>query len=56
MIQVKTSDGVNSYSIVVAYHPLITTDSQLEALVILIGSHELFNIGYPAKIRTTSEF
>jgi hypothetical protein len=51
MIQVKTSHDANSYSIVTEHHPLITTDSQLEVLAILIGFYELFNKEYFAHIR-----
>jgi hypothetical protein len=51
MIQVKTSHDANSYSIATEYHPLITTDSQLEVLAILIGFYELFNKEYFAHIR-----
>jgi hypothetical protein len=51
MIQVKTSHDANSYSIATEYHPLITTDSQLEALAILIGFYVLFNKEYFAHIR-----
>jgi hypothetical protein len=53
MIQIQTENNVKNYSIVIEYNTIITTKSQVEAIAVLIGSYEVFNIEYPAKVRTT---
>ena len=55
MIQIQTVNDIKNYTIIIENHPLITTNSQIEAVAALIGSYELFNIEYPAKVRTTLE-
>ncbi|CAF4519098.1 unnamed protein product [Rotaria socialis] len=55
MINIQKIDGTTHYSIVIEYNQLITTNSQAEAMAILIGSYEVFNIEYPTKIRATLE-
>ena len=55
MVQTQTTNGIKYYSIVIEYNTLIMTNSQSEALSILIGSYNIFNIKYPNKIRTTLE-
>ena len=47
--------NVKSYTIAIEYDPVITTSSQAEAIAVLIGSYEVFNIEYPAKVRATLE-
>ncbi|CAF1316320.1 unnamed protein product [Rotaria sordida] len=55
MIQIQKVNDTTNYSIVIEYNQLITTNSQAEAMAILIGSYEIFNIEYPTKIRATLE-
>ncbi|CAF2101603.1 unnamed protein product [Rotaria magnacalcarata] len=55
MIQVHKNNDSTNYSIIVEYNQLTTTTSQVEAVAILIGSYEIFNIEYPKKIRATLE-
>lgn len=55
MIRTEADHNVKCYKIIIEYHPFVTVNSQIEAIAILIGSYELFNIEYPAKIRTTLE-
>ncbi len=55
MIQIQTIKNIKNYSIVIEYNTLITTNSQAEAMAALIGSYEIFNIEYPAKVRATLE-
>lgn len=55
MIQTQTIQGKKSYSIVIEYNTIVTTNSQVEALAVLIGSYEIFNIEYPTKLRATLE-
>ncbi len=55
MIQIQTVENIKKYSIVMEYNTIITTNSQAEAIVVLIGSYEIFNIEYPAKLRATLE-
>lgn len=47
--------NVKNYTIVIEYDPIITTHSQIEAIALLIGSYEIFNIEYPSKLRATLE-
>ncbi len=53
MIQIQTFNNTKTYSIVIEYNTLITTNSQVEAIAVLIGSYEIFNIEYPTKVRAT---
>jgi hypothetical protein len=55
MVQTQTTNGIKNYSIVIEYNTLTMTNSQSEALSVLIGSYEIFNIKYPDKIRATLE-
>ena len=55
MIQIQTVHDIKNYTVIIENHPLIITNSQIEAVAALIGSYELFNIEYPAKVRTTLE-
>ncbi|CAF1433102.1 unnamed protein product [Rotaria sordida] len=55
MIQVQSIDKVKDYAIIIEYNRLISTNSQVESMAILIGSYEIFNIEYPSKIRATLE-
>ncbi|CAF4461008.1 unnamed protein product [Rotaria socialis] len=55
MIQVHKNNDSTNYSIIVEYNQLTITTSQVEAVAILIGSYEIFNIEYPKKIRATLE-
>ncbi|CAF3965569.1 unnamed protein product, partial [Rotaria sp. Silwood1] len=55
MIQVQSIDKVKDYAIIIEYNRLISTNSQVEAMAILIGSYEIFYIEYPSKIRATLE-
>ncbi|CAF1391843.1 unnamed protein product [Rotaria sordida] len=55
MIQVQSIDKVKDYAIIIEYNRLISTNSQVEAMAILIGSYEIFDIEYPSKIRATLE-
>ena len=55
MIQIQTEHDIKNYTIIIEYHPFITTNSQIEAVAALIGSYEPFNIEYPAKVRATLE-
>ena len=55
MIQIQTGHDIKNYTITIEYNPLITTNSQIEAVAALIGSYELFNIEYSAKVRATLE-
>ena len=55
MIQIQTVHDIKNYTIIIEYHPLITTNPPIEAVAALIGSYELFNIEYPAKVRETLE-
>jgi hypothetical protein len=55
MIQIQTVENIKKYSIVIECNTIITTNSQAEAIAVLIGSYEIFNIEYPAKVRTTLE-
>lgn len=55
MIRTEVDHNVKSYTIIIEYHPFIKTNSQVEAIAILIGSYEIFNIEYPTKIRATLE-
>ncbi|CAF3791531.1 unnamed protein product [Rotaria sp. Silwood1] len=55
MIQIQKVNDTTNYSIVIEYNQLITTNSQAEAMAVLIGSYEIFNIEYPTKIRATLE-
>ncbi|CAF2819414.1 unnamed protein product [Rotaria sp. Silwood2] len=55
MIQIQTVQNIKNYSIVIEYNSIITTNSQAEAIAVLIGSYEIFNVEYPPKIRATLE-
>ncbi|CAF3973546.1 unnamed protein product [Rotaria magnacalcarata] len=55
IIQIQTAKNIKNYSIVIEYNTIITTNSQAEAISILIGSYEIFNIEYPTKVRATLE-
>ncbi|CAF5141488.1 unnamed protein product, partial [Rotaria magnacalcarata] len=55
MIQAHKNNDSTNYSIIVEYNQLTITTSQVEAVAILIGSYEIFNIEYPKKIRATLE-
>jgi len=55
MIQIQTDKNIKNYSIVIEYNTIVMTNSQVEAIAVLIGSYEIFNIEYPAKVRTTLE-
>ena len=55
MIQTQTNQGKKNYNIVIEYNTIVTTNSQVEALAVLIGSYEIFNIEYPTKLRATLE-
>jgi hypothetical protein len=55
MIQVQSMDNIKDYSVVIEFNRLITTNSQVEAIAVLIGSYEIFNIEYPLKVRATLE-
>jgi len=48
-------EEIKKYSIVIEYNTITTTNSQAEAIAVLIGSYEIFNIEYPAKLRATLE-
>jgi len=50
MIQIQTFNNTKTYSIVIEYNTLITTNSQVEAIAVLIGSYEIFNVEYPTKV------
>ncbi len=54
-IQIQTIAMSKTYSIVIEYHTVITTNSQVQAMATLIGLYDLFNIEYLAKLRTTLE-
>ncbi|CAF4846300.1 unnamed protein product [Rotaria sp. Silwood1] len=55
MIQIQKVQNIKNYSIVIEYNSIITTNSQAEAIAVLIGSYEIFNIEYPPKIQATLE-
>ena len=55
MIQIQTVYDIKNYTIIIKNHQLITTNFQIEAVAAFIGSYELFNIEYPAKVRTMLE-
>ena len=55
MIQIQTVNDIKNYTIIIENHPLITTNSEIEAVAALMGSYDSFNIEYPAKVRTTLE-
>ncbi|CAF5120747.1 unnamed protein product, partial [Rotaria sp. Silwood1] len=55
MIQIQSIDKFKDYAIIIEYNRLISTNSQVEAMAILIGSYEIFYIEYPSKIRATLE-
>ncbi|CAF3311023.1 unnamed protein product [Rotaria socialis] len=55
IIQIQTAKNIKNYSIFIEYNTIITTNSQAEAISILIGSYEIFNIEYPTKVRATLE-
>ncbi|CAF4664194.1 unnamed protein product, partial [Rotaria sp. Silwood2] len=55
MIQIQTVQNIKNYSIVIECNSIITTNSQAEAIAVLIGSYEIFNVEYPPKIRETLE-
>jgi hypothetical protein len=55
MIQIQTIKNIKNYSVIIEYNTIITTNSQVEAIAVLIGSYEIFDIEYPAKVRTTLE-
>ena len=48
-MQIQTEHDIKNYTII------IETNSQIEAVAALIGSYELFNIEYSAKVRATLE-
>ncbi|CAF5086005.1 unnamed protein product, partial [Rotaria sp. Silwood1] len=54
-IQIQTVQNIKNYSIVIENNSIITTNSQAEAIAVLIGSYEIFNIEYPPKIQATLE-
>jgi hypothetical protein len=53
MIQIQTVKNIKNYSIVIEYNTIIKTNSQADAIAVLIGSYEIFNIEYPANVRAT---
>ncbi len=55
MIQVHSIDKIKDYAVIIEYNRLISTNSQVEAMVALIGAYEIFNIEYPLKVRATLE-
>ncbi|CAF3956338.1 unnamed protein product, partial [Rotaria sp. Silwood1] len=55
MIQIQKVQNIKNYSIVIENNSIITTNSQAEAIAVLIGSYEIFNIEYPPKIQATLE-
>ncbi|CAF4788101.1 unnamed protein product, partial [Rotaria socialis] len=55
VFSIQKAKNIENYSIVIEYNTIITTNSQVEAISISIGSYEIFNIEYPTKVRATLE-